>query len=55
MLPVVVRDELAAGTLVERCTIPQIAERFYAITTQRRFPHPLLAELLEQPLGAVAP
>ena len=53
--PVVVRDELAAGTLVERCTIPQIAERFYAITTQRRFPHPLLAELLERPLGDVAP
>jgi LysR family transcriptional activator of nhaA len=53
--PVVVRDELAAGTLVERCSIPQITERFYAITVQRRFPHPLLAELLERPLaGPVA-
>jgi LysR family transcriptional activator of nhaA len=44
--PVVVRDELAAGTLVERCTIPQLAERFYAITAQRRFPHPLLKTFL---------
>ena len=44
--PVVVRDELAAGTLVERCTIPQLSERFYAITAQRRFPHPLLKSFL---------
>ncbi|HYF59909.1 MAG TPA: LysR family transcriptional regulator [Burkholderiaceae bacterium] len=44
--PVVVRDELEAGTLVERCSIPQIAERFYAITGQRRFAHPLLRALL---------
>lgn len=53
--PVVVRDELAAGTLIERCSIPQITERFYAITIQRRFPHPLLAELLERHLGGPVP
>jgi LysR family transcriptional activator of nhaA len=44
--PVVVFDELARGVLVERCTIPAIAERFYAITGQRRFPHPLLRALM---------
>lgn len=49
--PVVVADELAAGTLVERCTIPAITERFYAISGTRRFPHPLLREL---DLGASA-
>lgn len=45
--PVVVQDELKAGLLVERCSIPQIAESFYAITGQRRFPHPLLREMLQ--------
>jgi LysR family transcriptional activator of nhaA len=44
--PVVVQDELAAGTLVERCRIAQVQERFYAITAARRFPHPLLKALL---------
>ena len=44
--PVVVQDELRSGSLVERCSIPQISERFYAITGQRRFMHPLLKTLL---------
>ena len=44
--PVVVQDELDAGTLVERCRIPQISESFYAVTPERRFPHPLLKALL---------
>lgn len=44
--PVVVRDELAAGLLVERCRIPQIRESFFAISPSRRFPNPLLRELL---------
>jgi len=52
--PVVVRDELAAGTLVERCQVPQISERFYAITAERRFPHPLLRALLPAQ-GAATP
>ena len=51
---VVVRDELEAGTLVERCRVPQLFERFYAITAQRRFPHPLLRQML-QPRAAVVP
>lgn len=44
--PVVVRDELRAGTLVEHCRLRQIEESFYAIVPQRRFPHPLVRELL---------
>jgi LysR family transcriptional activator of nhaA len=44
--PVVVRDELRARVLVERCRIPQIAESFFAISPRRRFPNPLLRELL---------
>jgi LysR family transcriptional regulator, transcriptional activator of nhaA len=44
--PVVVRQELNAGELVERCKIPDLQERFYAITRARRFPNPLVHELL---------
>ena len=46
--PVVVADELRSGLLVERCSIPQLVESFYAITAQRRFPHPLLREMLAE-------
>ncbi len=46
--PVVVADELRSGVLVERCSIPQLVESFYAITVPRRFPHPLLREMLAQ-------
>jgi LysR family transcriptional activator of nhaA len=48
--PVVVREELENGTLVERCRIPSVTERFYAITRARRFPNRLLKDLLSQPL-----
>lgn len=44
--PIVVKDELAAGTLVEVDRLPGIAEQFLAITTRRRFPNPLIAALL---------
>jgi LysR family transcriptional activator of nhaA len=44
--PIVVRDELKSGALVERCRIPGLTESFYAILRSRRFPNPLLAELL---------
>ncbi|GAB4264885.1 MAG: LysR family transcriptional regulator [Pararhodobacter sp.] len=44
--PVVVRDELAAGLLVEAARFDTIAETFYAVTLSRRFPNPLLAEVL---------
>ena len=44
--PVVVSDELRSGLLVERCSIPQLQERFYAITMRRRFAHPVLRGML---------
>ncbi len=45
--PVVVNEELRTGLLVERCRVPQIRESFYAITPSRRFPNPVLAEILK--------
>lgn len=44
--PIVVRDELEAGTLVEHARIPALSESFYAITLKRRFPNPLVGEVL---------
>ena len=49
LLPtVVVRDELVAGVLVEVYLVPNLSESFYAITQKRRFPNPLLGELMKQ-------
>lgn len=48
--PVVVRDELINGVLIEYCKIPQITESFYAITQSRRFPNPLVREVLDRTL-----
>ncbi len=42
--PIVVRDELASGLLVEADRLPDIAETFYAVTIQRRFPNPFLRQ-----------
>ncbi len=47
--PVVVRDEILSGDLVETHRIPQIRETFYAITPSRRFPNPLVGELVATP------
>lgn len=44
--PIVVRDELESGVLVELHRIPDVTESFHAITAKRRFPNRLLAELL---------
>lgn len=46
--PVVVRDELQAGLLVEKARVPGVTEGFYAIVQGRRFPNPLLAGLLDR-------
>ena len=45
--PIVVRDELKNGTLIEHCRIPEVAEKFYAIVQKRRFPNQLLARILK--------
>lgn len=46
--PIVVRDELTAGTLVEVSQLPNMVETFYGVTVERRFPNPILRELLGQ-------
>ena len=43
---IVVRDELAAGHLVEAHRLDGVMETFLAVTAARRFPNPLLAEVL---------
>lgn len=44
--PIVVRDELTAGTLVEVARLDGINEPFMAVTLQRRYPNPLLNAVL---------
>jgi LysR family transcriptional activator of nhaA len=44
--PVVVAGELQSRALVECCRVPEIKESFYAITPTRRFPSPLLEDIL---------
>lgn len=53
--PIVVRDEIAAGTLVEAEHLPGIGASFYAVTIDRRFPNPLLRELLHGELRLPEP
>jgi LysR family transcriptional activator of nhaA len=45
--PIVVRDELASGMLVEVAPLPELTETFYAITMARRHVNPLLPVLLD--------
>lgn len=44
--PIVVKDELEQGLLVEAEQVPDLTEAFYAVTLKRRFPNPLLKTLL---------
>ena len=46
--PIVVKDELTSGRLKEAKEHPRIKETFFAITLRRRFPNPLVQDLLEQ-------
>ena len=45
--PVVIRDEISEGILVEYMPLPAVFESFYAITVKRRFESPALAALLD--------
>ena len=45
--PIVVRDELTSGKLVEVAQLDGISEHFLAVTHERRFPNPLIADLLQ--------
>jgi LysR family transcriptional regulator, transcriptional activator of nhaA len=44
--PIVVRDELQSGVLVEASRLDGIGETFFAVTRERRFPNPLLRDVL---------
>lgn len=44
--PIAVRDELASGVLIEADALPGIVETFFAVTTERRFPNPVVRELI---------
>jgi LysR family transcriptional regulator, transcriptional activator of nhaA len=44
--PIVVKDELEQGTLIEANRLPDIMEAFYAVTLERRFPNPMLQTLI---------
>lgn len=44
--PIVVKDELESGVLIEADRLPGISETFYAVTMERRFPNPFLKPLL---------
>lgn len=52
--PIVVRDEVSAGTLVEAHALPGLSETFYAMSRERRFPNPH-AQALLSPLIKAAP
>lgn len=43
---IVVKDELDSGELVQLAELKDLTETFYAITLTRRFPNPLLRELI---------
>lgn len=45
--PIVVQDELTNGRLIEAERLPGIGETFFAVTLSRRFPNPVLSDLLE--------
>jgi LysR family transcriptional activator of nhaA len=51
--PIVVRDELSAGTLQEVGPLPGLKETFYAITPKRRFPNTLVTELMSRAAASV--
>lgn len=52
--PVVVRDELARGELIEAAALPEIVETFWAVELGRRFASPLVRELLAKAEGDAA-
>jgi LysR family transcriptional activator of nhaA len=46
--PIVVKDELENGVLVEVAQLPGLQETFYALTVPRRYAHPMLQSLLQE-------
>lgn len=52
--PIVVRDELANGSLAELAQLPAIREQFFAVTAERRFPNPFLRQVLDAEAAALS-
>lgn len=50
--PVVVRDEIERGELVETHRVPELRETFYAITPSRKFPNLIVGELVQRMVKA---
>lgn len=50
--PIVVKDELGSGALIEVLGLPDITETLYAVTLDRKFPNPVVRELIGNPLQA---
>ena len=44
---IVIKDELERGTLIDKCRLPRLKETFFAISPSRRFPNPLVRELVD--------
>lgn len=44
--PIVVKDELDSGMLAEYVSLPKIVESFYAVIAERKFPNPIIQDLL---------
>ncbi len=51
--PIVVQDELLSGRLLEAEEHPRIKENFHAVTFRRRFPNPLVQQLLADSTGVL--
>ena len=45
--PIVVKDELKSRLLKQALPLPEVTETFFAVTVKRRFPNPMLQELLD--------
>ncbi|RED49147.1 LysR family transcriptional regulator [Aestuariispira insulae] len=50
--PIVVKDELSTGMLIEYHQLPNLTESFYAVVPERKFPNPMIQELLRQNMAA---
>ena len=46
--PIVVKDELKSGRLIETDQLPDMTEIFSAVTTERRNPNPEVRALLQR-------
>jgi len=47
--PIVVKDELASGVLVEACDMPGVSEQFAVLIPEHRFLHRAVATILPEP------